>query len=157
MTCDYGLAVVDHPIASLDNATRKKIEGILSRAMRENGDEPESLIRAIRLYEEAAALGSAEAFVKLIEIGSEINSPLLGDIDLELAHVAASEKDRQYIKDRVDKETTDLQEDEIAMLLKVANYYGVLHLVLESMVSSIEEANEASDSEWMFSDGHDDG
>ena len=151
-------AIVNQPIAHLNNAMVEKIDRILSRAMREDDGELRGRIRVIRLYEEAAVLGGTEAFVKLAEIGSEINSPLFGNIDFELDRMAMPEKDRQYVKDRVDKDVGDLPVSEVVVMLKIANEYGVLHAAVESMVNDIEEANEGcDDSEWMYPDGHDDG
>lgn len=150
--------IVDRPLMPLCKETAKKVESILNRAMHEDADEPRGRIRAIRLYGEAAELGGVEAFVKLAEIGLEINSLLFGNIDFELDRITIPEKDRQYIKERVYNDIEELQEDELVMMLKIANEYGVLHAAVESMVNDIEEANEAcDDSEWMYPDGHDDG
>lgn len=149
-------AIVNQPIVPLDKAATEKIDKILNRAMRVDDDEPRSRIRAIRLYEEAAALGGVEAFVKLEEIGSEINSLFLGYIDQELDHADMPDKDRQYIKDRVYKDVGDLPTVEVSMMLKIANEYGVLHAAVESMVSDIGEAADALDDDWMHPNGHDD-
>lgn len=149
--------IVNLPISPLDKMTTEKIDSILNRATHEDDGETRSRIRAIRLYEEAAKLGSTEAFVKLAEIGSDINSLLFGNIDLELDRMAMPEKDRQYIKDRVYKDVEELAEVEVAIMLRIANEYGVLHAAVESMASDIEEATDALDDDWMHSNGHDDG
>lgn len=149
-------AFIDQVIKPLKAGTAKKIERLLKRA--ENASEEENLLKVVKLYGEAAVLGSVPALERLIELEEETGNPIVSYINDELSLVVMNDADRTFMQDCARKQFSDLQQDDVAKILQVANGHEVTHLAVERVINCLQDAYEAlNDSAWMCPDGHDDG